>query len=246
MRGVRVEEAAAVGSQLLDRFLRCHRPLRDDLLRAFDGGDGRVGMQVLDHALEQNSSAADDRNRQQHIHRGARDIHPEVADGLLFLAGKSANQRDRDRDAGRGRGEILHRQSRHLHEVAQRRFARVSLPVRVGDEAGRCVEGQIGRDIAGVEVLRIERQNACARWMKYTSRNPKILKLSSAAVYCVQRCSTSSFTPISLVSQHLEPSQNRMQKRALALEHLRHVGAQRLGARQDQGEEQQRFAKFQC
>ena len=34
MRGVRVEEAAAVGAQLLDGFLRRHRPLRDGLCLA--------------------------------------------------------------------------------------------------------------------------------------------------------------------------------------------------------------------
>ena len=32
-----------------------------------------------------------------------------------------------------------------------------------------------------------------------------------------------------LVSQHFQPPQHRMQERALALEHVRHVGAQRLG-----------------
>ena len=61
-----------------------------------------------------------------------------------------------------------------------------------------------------------------------------MLKLSSAAVYWVQRCSTSSFTPPSLVSEHFEPPQNRMQESALSFEHPRHVGAQRLRAGEDQ------------
>ena len=65
-----------------------------------------------------------------------------------------------------------------------------------------------------------------------------MLKLSSDAVYCVQRCSTSSRTPISFVGQHFQPPQHRMQERALPFEHARHEGAQRLRADQDQAEEQ--------
>src|SRR5665213_1655992 len=38
----------------------------------------------------------------------------------------------------------------------------------------------------------------CARCNREVSRKPKMLKLSSAAVYVVQRCSASSFTPITL------------------------------------------------
>ena len=45
MRGIGVEEAAAIGAELLDRFLAGHRPERDDLLGAFE-------RRRLDRALQ--------------------------------------------------------------------------------------------------------------------------------------------------------------------------------------------------
>jgi len=41
----------------------------------------------------------------------------------------------RERDAGRRRQEVLVRQPQHLHEIGQRAFAAIVLPVGVGDEA---------------------------------------------------------------------------------------------------------------
>ena len=61
-------------------------------------------------------------------------------------AREAADQRHRERDAGRRRQEILVRQPQHLHEIGQRAFAAVVLPVGVGDEADRGIEGQIFGD----------------------------------------------------------------------------------------------------
>ena len=84
---------------------------------------------------------------------------------------------------GRRRSEVLHRERGHLHEIAHGRFAGVGLPVRVRDEAGGRVEGQVRADVAGAEVLRIERQEALQlAGAGKSSRKPKMLKLSSAAV----------------------------------------------------------------
>ena len=63
-------------------------------------------------------------------------------------ARETADQRHREHDAGRRRQEILVRQAEHLHEVGHRAFAAVVLPVGVGDEADRGVEGQILGDRA--------------------------------------------------------------------------------------------------
>ena len=61
-----------------------------------------------------------------------------------------AHERDRDGDAD-GRGdEVLHGQAGQLGEMAHRRLAGVVLPVRVRDEADRRIEGERGRDAAGV------------------------------------------------------------------------------------------------
>ena len=51
MRRVGVEEAAAVGPELLDRFLRGDRTLGDRLRRAFDRLRDRVRMEILNRAL---------------------------------------------------------------------------------------------------------------------------------------------------------------------------------------------------
>ena len=48
---VGVEEAAAVGAQLLDGLLRGDRPQGQELLRALEGGDLAIGGEILDHAL---------------------------------------------------------------------------------------------------------------------------------------------------------------------------------------------------
>ena len=80
------------------------------------------------------------------LHRGARE---------------AADQRDGERDAGRRREEVLDRQAEHLHEIGHRGFAAVVLPVGVGDEADRGVEGEIRRD-RGL-LGRIERQQPCRR-----------------------------------------------------------------------------------
>jgi hypothetical protein len=58
----------------------------------------------------------------------------------------------------------------------------------------------------------------CARWMKYTSRKPKILKLISAA--CVLRPALFHLflNADHFVGQHFQPSQDGMQKCPLAIE----------------------------
>jgi hypothetical protein len=73
---------------------------------------------------------------------------------------KAADQRHRQRDAGRRRQEILVGEAEHLHQIGHRAFAAVVLPVGVGDETDRGVEGQILRD--GGLFRRIERQQSPA------------------------------------------------------------------------------------
>ena len=71
---------------------------------------------------------------------------------------EAADERDGQHDAGGGGEEVLVREAEHLHEVGHRALAAVVLPVGVGDEADRRVEGEIGgnRRLLG----RIERQHA--------------------------------------------------------------------------------------
>ena len=98
--------------------------------------------------------------RQQHVERGARQIDPEIADRRGVGAAEGARQRHDDGNAGRRRDEVLHGQPDHLAEVGERRLAAVALPVGVGDERRRRVEGEVLAHRA--EALRVERQDTAA------------------------------------------------------------------------------------
>ena len=142
MGGVRIEEPAAVGAEDLDHFLRGDRSLGYRLLGALQGRRIDIGVQILRHALPDEEKGYHHRNRQQDVERAAGEIDPKIADAARLAPGKAANQGDRQSYADRGRDEIMDSKPRHLDEVAHRGFRHVGLPVRVGDEAHRGVEGQ--------------------------------------------------------------------------------------------------------
>ena len=157
MRGVGIQKAAAVGAELLDALLGGDRAHGQGLGAArLDGGHVLISAEVLDHPLRDEHERQQHRDGQQDVERRARHIHPEVADGGGAVACQTPDERDRDHDAARGGEEVLHRQPRHLREITHRRLAGVALPVGVGDEAHRGVEGGIAREVG--EFLRIQRQ----------------------------------------------------------------------------------------
>ena len=157
--------------------------------------------------------------------------------GLRRGAREAADQRDRQHDAGRRRQEVLVRQAEHLHEIGQRALAAVVLPVGVGDEADRRVEGEIGRDrrLPG----RIERQHALQAHQRIEDEEaadveeqhgdrvgqPMLLALFVDAAEPVER--------------RLDRPQDRRQEGALAVEDARHVAAERLHQRDDDRAEEQ-------
>ncbi len=146
MSRVRCKEAAAIGSEHFDRFLRSNRSLGDHLPCALEGVGDRIGFQVLDYALRAEKNRGHQREREQHVEHGPHKIHPEIADGVCPLANEAAHQGDRSGQARASRDKILHCQRGHLDQVTQRGFPAVGLPVGVGHEADRGIEGQIGGD----------------------------------------------------------------------------------------------------
>ena len=82
MRGVGVEEAAAIGAEHLDRDLRGDRADRDGLLGAFERRRVDIGAERLRHALPDQEQRVGHADRQQDVERAARDIDPEIADRL--------------------------------------------------------------------------------------------------------------------------------------------------------------------
>ena len=115
-----------------------------------------VRKQVLRDALPDEEQADDDRQRQQDVEGGARQIDPEIADDAAFAPEEAADHRGPDGDAGRRRHEVLRRQPDHLAEIRHRRLAAIGLPVGVGDEAHRRVEGKVRRQRR--QALRVPRQ----------------------------------------------------------------------------------------
>ena len=60
--------------------------------------------------------------------------------------GQAARDRQHDADADTDGDEVVPGKPRHLRQIAHRRFAAVGLPVRIGGEARRSAEGEIGGD----------------------------------------------------------------------------------------------------
>src|SRR6266487_4293280 len=102
MSRIGIEETAPVRAKLLDRFLGGHGSLSDALLSAFNCGHIRVRAQVLNDALRNEEQSGDNGDWQKHIHRGARNIDPEVADGLSLLPREATDQRYCNRNTGGG------------------------------------------------------------------------------------------------------------------------------------------------
>ncbi len=208
-------------------FLRRHRTLRDDLLGTFQRGDIGIGGEVLRRAARDQHQADDDGDRQQDVDDAAGQIDPEVAERLRRTSGKAADQHDGQHDAGRRRDEVVHRQRHHLREVAHRRLGHVGLPVGVGHEADRRVEREVWRHrvLAG----RIQRQHIlqaldrihqneageAERQHRDGVGHPVLLVVLADAA--------------DLVDADLERTHDGAQERALAVEHARHVAAERLG-----------------
>jgi len=225
MRRIGVEEAAAVGAEHLDRDLRGDRPDRDGLLATFERGGLDIRAKRLRYALPDQEQRVDDADRQQDVERATRDIDPEVAHRLGRGAREAANERHCQHDAGRRGEEILVRQAEHLHEVGQRAFAAVVLPIGVGDEAHRRVEGKIlgHRRLLG----RIERQQGlqahqCIEDDKAADMEEQHGDRVGDPVLLAFR-----IDPAHPIERGFDRLQDRGQKSALAAEDARHVPTER-------------------
>ncbi|MET4767190.1 hypothetical protein ABH973_000526 [Bradyrhizobium ottawaense] len=128
------------------------------------------------------------------------------------------------------------RQGEHLDEIGQRALAAVVLPVGVGDEGDRGVEGKILSDralsgrIEGQHGLKphhaVDDEEAADMEQQHGDRvgQPMLLALLVDAgdpVYA-----------------GLDRAQHRRQERPLAVEYARHVPAERLGQRNNNGAKQ--------
>ncbi len=172
MRRVRIEEAAAVGAQHLDRLLRGHRPLRRSSASSTPSSTGLpsvpvvvtclllhqrgrvVRLEVLDHALATPAPA----------HRPGTWAAAPIAcrasgpPRSCPASSSRAAQMPRinaiaKRHAHRGRPEVVRRQPEHLRQVAHRLLRHVGLPVGVGGKRCRRVPREVRLNRR--EVLRV-------------------------------------------------------------------------------------------
>ena len=231
MGGVGIEEAAAIGAEHLDGDLGGHRTDRNRLLGALKRRGFDVGAKRLRHALPDQKQRVDDADRQQHVERRARHIDPEIADGAHRGAGEAADQRDRERNAGGGRQEILVRQAQHLDEIGHRAFAAVVLPVGVGDEADRGVEGEVfgDRRLPG----RVERQHGLQPHQRIKDEEAADMKQQHRDRVGQPMLFALLVDPADPVNRDLDGAQKRREERALAVEHARHVPAERFDQHDD-------------
>ena len=130
----------------------------------------------------------------------------------------------------------MHRQPRHLHEIAIGRLRHIGLPVGIGDEAHRCVEGEMRTDIG--KMLRIEWQKRLSPLQQI--KNDKAREAENQHGDCVG--GPVLFVVLAhaanAVDDALQRFQKRRQQRALSVEHACHIAAERFRQRYDDGAEE--------
>ena len=235
MRGIGIEEAAAIGAELLDRDLARDRAERDRLLGAFERRDGCAGVERLRHAHGHLDQRGNHGERQQHVENRARHIDEEIAHAVRPGPREGADQRDGERNAGRGGEEVLDREPRHLAEEAHRRLAAIRLPVRVGHEADRRVEGKIGREASEAE--RVERQQALEAQQRVKQREAGRIEDQHRDGVAERALLTGWIDARDGVEPALDRPEEGGEEGSLACEDARHIGAERCRGQQDHGED---------
>ena len=125
----------------------------------------------------------------------------------------------------------MHGEPGHLGQIAHCRLRHVGLPIGVGDEADRRIEGEIGGD--RVEMLRVERQNRLQALQgvkrqeahKAKGQHGKAIAdpaLLLTLVYAAQR-----------IEDALDRTQQRRQECTFAVEDAGHIEAERLHEERD-------------
>ena len=159
-----------------------------------------------------------DRQRQQDVERRAGHIDPEIADGL---ARRCARRRATSASASAmpvaAERKFCTVSPAIWHEMAHGGLAAIGLPVGVGDEADRGVEGEVRRTRG--EALRIERQHVLQPHAAHrATRKPACVEDQHRQRIGEPALLLCGSTPASAIEAALDRRQHRREERALALE----------------------------
>src|SRR5262245_26798241 len=175
MGPIGIKEAATIGTQILDKFQRRYRSLRNDLLRHLDrlqeGPTARIGdriaiavpagllitgwlqqrhrligLEVRRHALPDEQQPTYERKGQQRPEGRPSEIDPKITQTADALTDQATNERDADCEPGCAGKEILYSQLDHLTQIAQSDLTVIGLPGGSGGETDSCIQRQVGAE----------------------------------------------------------------------------------------------------
>ena len=177
--------------------LGCRRALRDGLRLAFQSGRRRVYYRSSESRLASRGTVRRSAQSGNRIYTVPRTMSTQKFP--MVFCWRRANPRTSAMATAMPAAadtKFCTVKADHLDEIAERRLAAICLPVGVGHETDRGVEREIGSRLLPTET----RPDSAAASPadaggQYTSEKQTTLNASSEAAYCVQRCSTSSFTP---------------------------------------------------
>ncbi len=114
VRRVDAEEAATIGTQLLDSDLAGSRPQWNGLVSTLQGQRMGIVGKGLRHALPYQQQRQQQAQRQQAIEAGTGHVDPEVAQRRGAAPGNATAKRNQHGQAGGSTDKVLHGQAEHL------------------------------------------------------------------------------------------------------------------------------------
>src|SRR6185503_1910725 len=161
---------------------------------------------------------------------------PEIPDRRCRPARQPSRERHEDGNTRGGTEEILHRQAKHLHEIAQNRFTRIRLPVRIRREAHRSVERQRRWHVR--KFLRIERQPALKNLEPKDDNKSEQVKKKQRDEISFPTHLRFGVAPCEPVEEPFQRAKPSRQPHPLSCKDLRHVAAEQRSAKNKQTHEQ--------
>ncbi len=125
----------------------------------------------------------------------------------------------------------MHGEPGHLGQIAHRGLGRVGLPIGVGDEAHRRIEGEIGRD--RIEMLRIEGKDRLQALQGVKGEEARQTEGEHGEAVALPVLLLIFLDAAQRIDCPLEGPQWKRQKSALAFEDAGHIIAERLHEEDD-------------